>query len=908
MTESGTTALYIAASRNRLPLVKLLLGAKANANIRSLKGGWTALAIACHHGFGDVARELVAAGADLEADELSANRTPLFLASSAGFVDLARSLLAAGASTAHRDSNNRTCFHRAVMAKHLECTRLLYETGAFNADEAAASDGFRPLHSSCQNGDDGLALTRYLIEAAKCDIEARTTLGSTPFLLACRSGGLETAQFLLSVGADKEATYPHFSSALHVAAELGRAKVVEWLLSPAVGLNMEAATDMRNTPLLLAAREGHVDVVRVLLRRGCNAGAVNNSGSTALHMACLSPNKESGGFECARALVYETRPGQIDVDARNKLGLTPFLDACNTCAAPETIRFLIDEAKCAVGAATLRGNNALHLACMGCDDAHIRVVALLLERCVASSSSSPAVSSPTKSSDNGGAAAAPSYARIDINACGENNRTALSLACQYAKGDGGDGVVELLLAADGIDVNIASSLGNTALHFCATTLGAATAAKLVLAHHGCTSRDAVDKLGATPLMTAAAAGNLDALKVLISAGCNKNLKSTGGTQGTALHAAAFAGHAECVKFLLSCGCDVDAQSVANGLTPLAMACSVKNFTTGHADSIRALLARRADKNARSKAKSTPASFAAIHSLDALKLLAEINADLCSANDAGWTPLMEAAAAGNLDTVSFLCEATDAASTKECVATNGVSALILAITKGHGAVVRYLLSAAKCHPNSSGLVSGLTPLLVACGAGNLDSVKLLLENGADRTAVTVDVHHNALTEAVSKGQLAVAEFLLSPAVAGGPFDVNNSKDASGSAPLHHAARACNIAMAKLLGAHGADKQAADSAGLTPLHCAHGAKARGVAGADAMVAHLVGIGCSADAKSAQGKTPEEYAASLNAKAPAAAAPSPKAPAAGAPSPKAATTTAANAKAVAAPRPASAPVPKK
>jgi len=77
-------------------------------------------------------------------------------------------------------------------------------------------------------------------------------------------------------------------------------------------------------------------------------------------------------------------------------------------------------------------------------------------------------------------------------------------------------------------------------------------------------KDPQDKRGTTPLMLAAAAGNLGCLESLLSAGCEVKLKSQDGS--TALHKAAGQGQVAIVDKLLEAGADPKATD-AHGNTP-----------------------------------------------------------------------------------------------------------------------------------------------------------------------------------------------------------------------------------------------------------------------------------------------------------------------------------------------------
>jgi len=122
--------------------------------------------------------------------------------------------------------------------------------------------------------------------------------------------------------------------------------------------------------------------------------------------------------------------------------------------------------------------------------------------------------------------------------------------------------------------------------------------------------DAPDEYGRTPLMRAAARGDLQAVKDLLAQGANVNGSSGDGY--TALLSAAFYGNSEIVEYLLDHGADVNARD-KNGLTALIEAAK-QNLDAGdviasYVGTIKALLKKGADVNAQDKEGRTALSFA-----------------------------------------------------------------------------------------------------------------------------------------------------------------------------------------------------------------------------------------------------------------------------------------------------------
>lgn len=55
---------------------------------------------------------------------------------------------------------------------------------------------------------------------------------------------------------------------------------------------INSASQLHEPPLLLAAQNGHRDCVKALLRAGSDVNKVNNSGETALYLACYHGTNE----------------------------------------------------------------------------------------------------------------------------------------------------------------------------------------------------------------------------------------------------------------------------------------------------------------------------------------------------------------------------------------------------------------------------------------------------------------------------------------------------------------------------------------------------------------------------------------------------------------------------------------
>jgi len=348
--------------------------------------------------------------------------------------------------------------------------------------------------------------------------------------------------------------------------------------------------------------------------------------------------------------------------------------------------------------------------------------------------------------------------------------------------------------------------------------------------------NASNKYGVSPLFEAAEAGQGAIVELLVKAGADVN--AARGEGQTILMTAARSGNAAAVKALIEHGADVNAKETWFGETPVMLAAA-----ENHPDVIKLLAGRGANINDAStdmsqnqgrgggggggaKGGFTAVAFAARNgSIDSLKALADLGADLNKPDPDGITPLALALLSGNYDAAKLLIER--GADVNKGDRTNrtplyiaadmktlqwrfnrpapppvdkaGTSAFdIVKLLLAHGADVNVrlannIIAPKRAATGNSNLSAGSTPFLKAASTSDLELMRYLLDWGADPW-ITNNIHTNALMMAaglnwhpVDMGPLNRQEEAIEAAklLFGLGFDVNATND-RGETALHGAA--------------------------------------------------------------------------------------------------------------------------
>ena len=237
------------------------------------------------------------------------------------------------------------------------------------------------------------------------------------------------------------------------------------------------------------------------------------------------------------------------------------------------------------------------------------------------------------------------------------------------------------------------------------------------------SPDAANDLGVTPLMLASANGSAPMVERLLAAGADPNAARPAGE--TALMMAARAGAASVVRLLIAAGADVD-EATRGGHTALMWAAAER-----HPRVVTVLAEVGADVDARTRVR-TRQGRRVVREAIVLSPFEAVNPAVLPRDgdrdpprpEGGFTPLLHAVLAGDPQVVAVLLAA---GADVDDAGPDGVTALMLALTKRRTAVARLLLErGADPRP----VEAGYGALHLAAATGQLAIAERMLARGAD----------------------------------------------------------------------------------------------------------------------------------------------------------------------------------
>ncbi|XP_077297853.1 uncharacterized protein LOC143919416 [Arctopsyche grandis] len=534
--------------------------------------------------------------------------------------------------------------------------------------------------------------------------------------------------------------------------------------------------NFNDSPLHNACREGNINVVEFLVKKGADVNCKNTSKQTPLHLAAMR------GYEKVVKYLIENRATmEKDKSNDNPIDVAVFhgnISIVEILIPNNNDKYLIHA----------RFNNAIrkeHIdECKNIIQSLEETHPYWLESMFKENNS---LSVAVKYSNVSTLEYLIKY-RINVKACDDWKKTLLVVAAENKKME----ALKLLLKL-GADPNAKNINGNSVLHFLAQ-VDAVEEFELLLtkrvdlnirgnndwtpihwaAHHGSVNIlqllfdkgvdiNVTTKDGLTPLIIAASNNKLEALKLLLNLGADLNIRDN--DDWTPIHWAAQNGSVNILQLFFDKGVDINV-TTKYGSTPLIIAAK-KNKS----EALKLLLNLGADPNAiTNQGNSVLHLFAQVDAVEEFELMLSKGVDLNNRGNNDWAPIHWAAQHGSVYILQLLFD-------------KGVD--INVTTK-----------------------DGSTPLIIAAKKNKSEALKLLLKLGANSNVIT-NQGNSVLHFLAQVDALEEFEFLLSKGV---DVNIRGNNDWT---PIHWAARHGSVNILQLLFDKGVDINMITKKGDSPL---------------------------------------------------------------------------------------------
>lgn len=316
-------------------------------------------------------------------------RTPLMRAAMNGHVECMKLLKQSGADEFAVDAKGRTALHIAVASNQLLAVKWLLENyppprpdslkhrpsilfratdvvkgvrSQKNLREASDAEGSKPLHIAAELDKGGMV--KVLI-AAGVDIEAKDNWGRTPLHRAIISKRRDSFDTLLRCGANIALVDTNSVSSLHFAAQAGQVEMIETLLAnEAKRWDFDAKG---NQPIHSAMWSGNPLAVETLVTERTDFEKRTKSGESLLHLACLKKDVELAKYLLTNLVEVnpwaEPSSGVLQVLSHTRIkgsSMTPLHYAC--CTHDFEMAVLLLDHEALVNAPTPEGATTLMMA------------------------------------------------------------------------------------------------------------------------------------------------------------------------------------------------------------------------------------------------------------------------------------------------------------------------------------------------------------------------------------------------------------------------------------------------------------------------------------------------------------------------------------------------------------------
>ena len=316
-------------------VVSLVVDQSMNVNTVTNKNE-SALHWASVNDSADVVSALIELGADLDLKD-STGRTPLHRAVENSFGAIASLLLSHNANRQAVDNKEQTLLHLAAGKGHVEILeKLLASSSSDTLSKINQQDnqGFTPLHRAAENNR--ITVVKKLISAkAAINMQTKQNLSDRIYLVSGQCDGKETWMYLF-VHKFKIALFKKIIKSGNVSEidfhEFGQEIIAGYGEKPNDDLRKfieNEASDFvlanaNETPLHLASRKGHNEIVQLLLEANGDVLRHDAEGFLPFHSAIMYGNKETVNLLLKHRPSLARKSVQVCLPATNEVkAMTP---------------------------------------------------------------------------------------------------------------------------------------------------------------------------------------------------------------------------------------------------------------------------------------------------------------------------------------------------------------------------------------------------------------------------------------------------------------------------------------------------------------------------------------------------------------------------------------------------------
>lgn len=179
------------------------------------------------------------------------------------------------ASIYARDEQGNTLLHTAALLGYYDIISLLIEKKIRTNEQNYL--GWTPLHLAVLSNNT-ITVSILLELCLKFDIGDED--GNLPIHLAAEMGYVEIIELLYGDKDTINEKNKHGFTPLHLAVQKGCKKAVEMLICGGTDLDVQDGGEKGDTALIMAVKEDHVPIAKLLLDRGADYNKTNNAGET----------------------------------------------------------------------------------------------------------------------------------------------------------------------------------------------------------------------------------------------------------------------------------------------------------------------------------------------------------------------------------------------------------------------------------------------------------------------------------------------------------------------------------------------------------------------------------------------------------------------------------------------------